>query len=49
MKNETTSERMARLAAQTLRDKNATERELRLAGALLTQAPDKPKKTTKRK
>lgn len=42
-KPEVTSSHMATLAAKTLINPNATELEKKLAGALLTQAPDKPK------
>ena len=45
--NETTSTAMASLAAKTLTNPNATTLEKKLAGALLNQAPDNPKKTSK--
>ncbi|MDD5728745.1 MAG: hypothetical protein PHV59_09285 [Victivallales bacterium] len=43
-KNEKTSPKMASLAGKTLRDPKATMREKRLAGAALTQTPDRKKK-----
>lgn len=45
--NETTSITMAKLAGKTLNDPNSTPLEKKLAGALLTQVPDRPKKSTK--
>ncbi len=45
--NETTTPAMASLAAKTLTNPKATPLEKKLAGALLTQAPDKPKKPSK--
>ena len=43
-RNEQTSPRVARVASQVLRTGKATPRQvLTLAGAVLTQAPDKPK------
>ena len=45
-KTEVTSSRMATLAAKTLLDPNASVLEKKLAGALLTQAPDKRKNKT---
>ena len=41
--NEVTKPDMAALAAKTLKNPNATKLEKTLAGALLTQAPDKKK------
>lgn len=42
--NETTTPKMATIAAKTLTNPNATALEKKLVGALLNQAPDKPKK-----
>lgn len=47
-KTEVTTTHMATLAAKTLLNPNATPLEKKLAGALLTQAPDKPKIKTKK-
>jgi len=46
-KNEKTSDRIAKLASEALRDPKAKKREKSLAGSVLTQAPDKKKKKTK--
>jgi hypothetical protein len=44
-KNEKTSPRIARIAAKVLKTGKATPKEAQeLAGSVLTQAPDKPKK-----
>jgi len=43
-KNETTSPKMATLASKALKSKNTSKLTKSLAGALLTQAPNKPKK-----
>ena len=43
-KNEKTSPALAKLAAKVLQDKRYSQVAKRLAGAVLTQAPDKPKK-----
>ncbi|MCW3090281.1 MAG: hypothetical protein JWP81_1350 [Ferruginibacter sp.] len=42
-KPEVTTSHMASLAAKTLVNPDATPLEKKLAGALLTQAPDRPK------
>lgn len=49
--NEKTSEKVAAIAARLLRDPSkATQKEIRtLAGAALTQVPDRPKRRPKRK
>ncbi|MEO7768530.1 MAG: hypothetical protein ABIS01_13965 [Ferruginibacter sp.] len=47
-KPEVTSQHMASLAAKTLVNPKATALDKKLAGALLTQAPDKPKKKIKK-
>jgi len=44
-KNEKTSKRVGAIAAKVLRGEKVTQAELKsLAGSVLTQAPDKPKK-----
>jgi len=43
MKNEKTSPKMAKLAAKVLGNPNASKISKSLAGALLTQAPDRKK------
>jgi hypothetical protein len=43
-KNEKTSPKMATVASKALSNPNASKLTKSLAGALLTQAPDKPKK-----
>jgi hypothetical protein len=44
-KNEKTSPRVAKIASDVLRTGKATPKQAKtLAGAVLTQAPDKPKK-----
>ena len=43
-RNEKTSPALARLASKVLRDARYSKTAKRLAGAVLTQAPDKPKK-----
>jgi hypothetical protein len=50
-KNEKTSKKMAKLASAVLRGKKkpTTKEAKSLAGALLTQAPDKPKRKTKKR
>ncbi|MEO6548239.1 MAG: hypothetical protein ABIN94_09575 [Ferruginibacter sp.] len=45
---EVTTKHMASLAAKTLVNPGASPLEKKFAGALLTQAPDKPKKRIKK-
>ena len=48
--NEKTSKRVAKIASKALRTGKATPQQVKaLAGAVLTQAPDKPKSKPKRK
>lgn len=47
--NEKTSKRVATIAAKALRDPKASRREKTLAGAALTQAPDRKKSPRKSK
>jgi hypothetical protein len=43
-KNEKTSKDLGKLASEALKDPKASPREKSLAGSVLTQMPDKPKK-----
>lgn len=46
-KNEKSSPELASLAGKVLADPNSSEDARRLAGSVLTQAPDHPKKSKK--
>lgn len=48
-KNEKTSAELAALAAKVLADPKSTPTAKKLAGSVLTQAPDKPKKSAPKK
>lgn len=43
-KNERSSQRLARLASEVLRDKRSGKKARALAGSVLTQTKDKPRK-----